>query len=144
VPPYYYHGGNPYLQTPYEYKKLPEEENLVTAPSEETKKEGPESTPAQQEKGRISKSSSPAVAAPASSKSTLDRIASGTILLNPAVPRDAKMIQKRLDELGFYRGTIDGIWGQGSRAALKAFKEKNSLGNSDKWDKETQKLLFQK
>jgi peptidoglycan hydrolase-like protein with peptidoglycan-binding domain len=52
------------------------------------------------------------------------------------------MIQIRLAELGLYRGPIDGIWGKGSRAALKALKEKNFLGNPDKWDKETRKLLF--
>ena len=69
-------------------------------------------------------------------------ISSGSVLLNPAVPKDAKTIQSRLTEQGLYRGAIDGIWGKLSRAALKSFKEQNSLENPDKWDKETQILLF--
>ncbi len=64
------------------------------------------------------------------------------ILLDPAIPQDAKLIQTRLADAGFYKGGTDGIWGKGSKAALKAFKEKNSLENSDQWDKETQINLF--
>jgi peptidoglycan hydrolase-like protein with peptidoglycan-binding domain len=52
------------------------------------------------------------------------------------------MIQTRLAELGLYKGAIDGKWGRGSRAALKAFKEKNALGDPETWDRETQILLF--
>ena len=63
-------------------------------------------------------------------------------LLNPAVPQDARIIQTRLTELGFYELPIDGIWGKGSRTALMAFKEKNSLGSSETWDNETQTLLL--
>ena len=69
-------------------------------------------------------------------------VASGETLLDPAVPRDARMIQSRLAELGFYKAKIDGIWGRMSRAALKSFKEKNALGDPERWDKETQVLLF--
>jgi len=36
-------------------------------------------------------------------------VASGETLLDPAVPRDARMIQSRLAELGFYKAKIDGI-----------------------------------
>ena len=63
-------------------------------------------------------------------------------LLNPAVPEDARIIQTRLAELGFYDLPVDGIWGKGSRTALMAFREKNSLGSSDAWDNETQTLLL--
>lgn len=73
-----------------------------------------------------------------------DPIASGSILLNPSISQDAKTIQSRLAELGFYKGTIDGLWGKGSRTALKSFKEKNSLKKPDSWDKETQMALFAK
>lgn len=69
-------------------------------------------------------------------------IARGEIILNPLIPQDAKLIQGRLAELGFYQGAIDGIWGKGSESALKAFKEKNGLGNPTQWDKETQSNLF--
>jgi peptidoglycan hydrolase-like protein with peptidoglycan-binding domain len=72
----------------------------------------------------------------------LNPISSGETLLDPAVPRDAKMIQTRLAELGFYRGTIDGVWGRNSRAALRAFKEKHSLADPEAWDRDTQILLF--
>ncbi len=119
-------------------------------PSDETKKEpAPEGAPAQQEKGKETKPSAPAVPA-ATPKATpavtaeppVDPIASGTTLLDPAIAKDAEMIQTRLVELGLYKGAIDGIWGKGSRAGLKAFKEQNSLKDPDKWDKETQILLF--
>ncbi len=69
-------------------------------------------------------------------------IASGSALLNPALPHHAKIIQSRLANLGFYSGPVDGIWGKGSRGALKSFKEQNSLGKPEQWDKETQVFLF--
>jgi peptidoglycan hydrolase-like protein with peptidoglycan-binding domain len=80
-------------------------------------------------------------AAPAAG-STQSLVLSGEALLDPAVPRDAKLIQGRLAGLGFYRGAIDGVWGKNSRAALRAFKEKNALANPEDWDKDTQLLLF--
>ena len=81
-------------------------------------------------------------AQPLSPEKTNQPISGGFTLLNPAVPQDARMIQTRLAELGFYELPIDGLWGKGSRTALMAFKEKNSMGSSDKWDNETQILLF--
>ena len=74
---------------------------------------------------------------------TSDPIASGAVFLNPADSQDAQTIQGRLAELGFYNGGIDGVWGSESRAALQAFKKKNSLPDPQKWDKPTQMLLFQ-
>jgi peptidoglycan hydrolase-like protein with peptidoglycan-binding domain len=76
------------------------------------------------------------------SASSQTPIASGVILLDPSVAKDAVTLQKRLAELGLYDGPIDGIWGKGSRAGLKVFKEEQSLKNPDQWDKETQMLLF--
>jgi len=73
---------------------------------------------------------------------TSDPLASGTVLLTPSNPQDAQTIQGRLAELGFYSGPVDGIWGKGSQAALREFKEKNSLANPEQWDKETQVHLF--
>jgi peptidoglycan hydrolase-like protein with peptidoglycan-binding domain len=73
---------------------------------------------------------------------TSDPIASGAVFLNPSDSQDVQTIQGRLAELGFYNGAIDGIWGSETRAALRAFKEKNSLPLPEKWDKETQMLLF--
>ena len=77
-----------------------------------------------------------------SAEKTQQPVSESPTLLNPALPQDARMIQTRLAELGFYELPIDGLWGKGSRTALMAFKEKNSLGSSDKWDSETQALLF--
>ena len=79
---------------------------------------------------------------PSNSEAMQKLMASGEILLNPGIPQDAKLIQARLSELGLYKGSIDGKWGKGSQAALKAFKENNSLENPDLWDKETQMRLF--
>jgi len=80
--------------------------------------------------------------APPAPESRQHLVLSGETLLDPTVPRDAKVIQGRLAELGLYRGAIDGVWGRNSRAALKAFKEKNSLGDPESWDRDTQILLF--
>jgi len=71
-----------------------------------------------------------------------ESISSGSVLLNPSSSQDARKIQIRLQELGLYKGPIDGIWGKGSQGALKAFKEQSLLAAPDKWDKETQMLLF--
>jgi len=79
---------------------------------------------------------------PPAPESNQQVVLSGEALLDPSVPSDAKLIQGRLAELGLYRGAIDGAWGRNSRAALRAFKEKNSLGDPEAWDRDTQILLF--
>jgi peptidoglycan hydrolase-like protein with peptidoglycan-binding domain len=40
----------------------------------------------------------------------------------PFPPREVGAIQRRLAELGYYRGRIDGVWGGGTRAALERFQ----------------------
>ena len=80
--------------------------------------------------------------APSSSERDQHPISSGAIILNPSDPSDAKKIQARLGDLGLYEGVIDGIWGKGSRAGLRLFKQEHALKNPDIWDKETQMLLF--
>jgi peptidoglycan hydrolase-like protein with peptidoglycan-binding domain len=79
---------------------------------------------------------------PPAPKANQHLVSSGETLLDPAVPRDAKLFQGRLAGLGLYRGAIDGVWGRNSRAALRAFKEKNSLGDPESWDKETKIQVF--
>ena len=69
-------------------------------------------------------------------------IASGKVFLNPLLKKDARQIQARLDELGYYEMKVDGIFGEKSRSALKKFREDNGLGNNALWDIETQKALF--
>ena len=95
--------------------------------------------PAQPKGPQVAEKAPPPAPAPEAPK---DPIATGETLLDPAVPQDAEKIQSRLADLGLYKMPVDGIWGKGSRAALKAFKQKNSLGSSDKWDQETQMALF--
>ena len=48
----------------------------------------------------------------------------------PAAPvgnRDAFAVQKRLSELGFFNGTVDGFYGPMTANAIRAFEERNGL-----------------
>lgn len=56
---------------------------------------------------------------------------SATDLLNADIATTA---QKRLLDLGFFRGPINGVWGPQSRSALKAFKSANGLSPDDSYD----------
>ena len=69
-------------------------------------------------------------------------IESGTRFLNPKNKQDARIIQSRLAELGFYTSTVDGAFGKGSRAALGQFKATNGLAEDSNWDMPTQQALF--
>jgi peptidoglycan hydrolase-like protein with peptidoglycan-binding domain len=80
--------------------------------------------------------------APGQPVDTSDPLVTGVVFLNPSVSQDAQTIQGRLAELGLYSGAVDGIWAKDARAALRDFKEKNSLPDPEKWDKETQVHLF--
>ncbi len=66
----------------------------------------------------------------------------GTVLLSPMSKDDTLIIQRRLAELGFYKFTIDGVWGGGTRQALMEFKASHGLEYSEDWDLETQRRLF--
>lgn len=61
--------------------------------------------------------------------------------LNPLNRADAVSLQNRLSELGFFTGQIDGVWGPGSRSALREFKLKNGLKADDQWTGETERAL---
>jgi len=50
-------------------------------------------------------------------------------------------VQKRLQKLGYYTGAIDGIYGEGMKAALLKFKEDNNLPPSHYVDWATYKAL---
>lgn len=63
-------------------------------------------------------------------------------LLNTAERTQARRIQQRLFDLGFYAGSIDGIWGQKSRDALNVFKLSRSMPANGAWDISTQRALF--
>jgi peptidoglycan hydrolase-like protein with peptidoglycan-binding domain len=62
-------------------------------------------------------------------KSRQDEMATNLIDLNIA-----NAVQKRLLELGFFRGPVNGVWGPQSRNALKAFKMANGLTADDLYD----------
>jgi len=62
--------------------------------------------------------------------------------LDPSNTDDARIIQERLKELGYFEYNIDGIWGNQSRDALKSFKQHNSMALNSDWDTVTQLLLF--
>lgn len=63
-------------------------------------------------------------------------------LLDLRSPPDAKQLQQRLNELGGFRLTVDGMFGPKSRAALKKTKSACGLPADDVWDVETQRALM--
>jgi peptidoglycan hydrolase-like protein with peptidoglycan-binding domain len=58
------------------------------------------------------------------------------------VPDDTIAVQSRLIDLGYMSGTPDGLWGNRSRLALRAFKAANGIRADDKWDSEISAKLF--
>src|SRR5262249_5287908 len=58
------------------------------------------------------------------------------------VPDDTIAVQGRLIDLGYMTGTPDGLWGNKSRQALRAFKAANGIRTDDKWDSEISAKLF--
>src|SRR5262245_25968676 len=55
---------------------------------------------------------------------------------------NARRVQQRLIDLGFLFGAADGIWGQGSRRALREFRAANGIGEGDTWDEATEERLL--
>lgn len=49
--------------------------------------------------------------------------------------------QKKLKELGYDPGPIDGLWGRKTETAVKKFQQEHSLSVTGKFDKETQEKL---
>ena len=58
------------------------------------------------------------------------------------VPDDTIAVQGRLIDLGYMTGTPDGLWGNKSRQALRAFKAANGIQVDDKWGSEISAKLF--
>jgi hypothetical protein len=54
---------------------------------------------------------------------------------------EAKRVQQRLADLGFFVGTPTGIWGPRSRQALRDFKIANGLVADERWDMRTETAL---
>ena len=55
---------------------------------------------------------------------------------------DVKSVQKRLKELGYYTGSVDGNYGTGSMNAVKAFQSKHGLTADGLAGTKTYKILF--
>ena len=55
---------------------------------------------------------------------------------------DAKTVQRRLQDLGYYTGKLDGEFGKGSVDALKRFQQANGLTADGKAGKTTYSILF--
>ena len=55
---------------------------------------------------------------------------------------NARRVQQRLIDLGFLFGAADGIWGQGSRRALREFRAANGIAEGDTWDEATEERLL--
>lgn len=55
----------------------------------------------------------------------------------------ASQVQRRLQERGFFSGTVDGVWGRKSRIALREFKAINQIGADDEWSLRVQSVLFE-
>jgi hypothetical protein len=60
---------------------------------------------------------------------------------DPSSRVDALWIQTRLRDLGYYSGSINGVWGSASRRALLDFKTMNGLPDGDRWDRETEQAV---
>lgn len=56
---------------------------------------------------------------------------------------DVKNLQQKLKDLGYYRSTVDGKYGSGTKNAVKAFQKMNGLSQTGTADLATQTLLFQ-
>ena len=51
-------------------------------------------------------------------------------------------LQERLQQLGYYQGTLDGEFGPGTREAVLLFPKKNGLGMDGLAGEETQRVLY--
>jgi peptidoglycan hydrolase-like protein with peptidoglycan-binding domain len=78
----------------------------------------------------------------ANSPSTPDALQGTETSTSIVVPDDTTAVQGRLIDLGYLIGTPDGLWGNKSRQALRAFKAANGIQAHDKWDSEISAKLF--
>lgn len=63
-------------------------------------------------------------------------------LINLHSKADARLVQKKLQDLGLYRAKIDGTWGRRSANALRQFKSIRGLPALPEWDQTTQDALL--
>jgi hypothetical protein len=65
-----------------------------------------------------------------------------TISLDLGKVPDAKRVQQRLTDLGYFSGPVNGVFGPKSRRALSDFRSAEKIGQDDQWDQATEKKLF--
>ncbi len=63
-------------------------------------------------------------------------------LQNGARGDEVKTLQRRLKELGYYTGSIDGVFGDGTEQAVKAFQQASGLTADGKVGRQTSGSLF--
>ncbi len=63
------------------------------------------------------------------------------VLRQGAMGSEVKEVQRRLKNKGFYKGAIDGVFGEGTRSAVIAFQKKNGLKADGVVGKATYKAL---
>lgn len=54
----------------------------------------------------------------------------------------ARAVQRRLQELGFYGGIVDGVWGPRSRTALRNFMRSTQFADISNWNLSAQRALM--
>ncbi|MBE5747667.1 MAG: spore cortex-lytic enzyme [Clostridiales bacterium] len=57
----------------------------------------------------------------------VDAVESAAILRQGAKGNEVKEVQRRLKKWGYYNGSVDGVFGAGTRAAVVKFQKKNGL-----------------
>ena len=82
-------------------------------------------------------SSSSSSSSSGSSSSTTD-----TTLRSGSRGEAVKKLQQRLKELGYYVGSIDGVYGSGTIKAVRAFQERNRLTVDGVAGSDTQKVIY--
>ena len=76
-------------------------------------------------------------------RDTSDIASTGYVTLeNGTESGQVKTLQKRLKELGYYNGNIDGRYGEGTQAAVMAFQLRNNLTVDGKAGPATQRVLY--
>jgi peptidoglycan hydrolase-like protein with peptidoglycan-binding domain len=78
-----------------------------------------------------------------SGRDTSDIASTGYVTLeNGTESEQVKTLQKRLKDLGYYNGNVDGRYGEGTQAAVMAFQLRNNLTVDGKAGPATQRVLY--
>ena len=78
-----------------------------------------------------------------SGRDTSDIASTGYVTLENGTEGDqVKTLQKRLKDLGYYNGNVDGRYGEGTQAAVMAFQLRNNLTVDGKAGPATQRVLY--